>query len=927
MTFKDMFQNLEGKLKNSPNRGSFYILNKEVIDTGLCIKCGTCVSVCEYNALSWNSVLKQPELGGGEATGHCVACGVCYHSCPKSFASEKKMIGNYLKPYILQSNDFHSTSQDGGTTTLLLSHLFEQNLIEAAILTRSSTESQWVPEAQIVTSKEGLSTFSGSIYAHSQVSSKLVEAVRQGFKKIAVVGCPCKSESIALLKNSPEGVLANFEDLQIYNIGLFCMEAFIPDKLHTILEGKDLNLSKISKMDFSGGKFRIYEQENGVNVEKETFAISALHDAIETSCHTCTDFTAEYADISIGSVGAPAEFNMVLARTPEMVSIVESFIASGKVQSIAVENSNIRSLVKIAQNKKENRYCELSGKKEFDPEAFRHHEPKEWNANLFNYSAEVHQEEYKSLKFTESELQSGEGEPVFIAKTPVGSKMEITQSQYASSFDLTMKLLQKEPKIKGGKVLIKPNNTGFVGIFKNDVLKDVLDKNGITDDADHQPIATQPAMLAGMVDALLELGAKQIDIGENMLWDGGTPRAFFETGYATIFSDRKYRNKVYFIDFYEDDPPTNTLEKVPLEKTAYCEGDYYNTCYPPKALFSEKYDYILIASVAKSHNCAFYTLSNKNFSVSWNPRKKTGKIEPRWHIHGVPLEIFNPKRIKKILGKDFKRKNKIYVRDVYKHKWHFTDKQQVVKPAKSQIVLSNQFMSGALLNHFKSFNNEVLDVDPHHWSGINIGLLTLGMGYLINRYTRIFGAVVNKLSAQGTKVGAIVSGIAGQEGDGPLIYGNTKYAGFSAASFDHVALERLLCDMMYGIGAGGYAEYLIDRQKQRMDLHKIDSPELLDAPKDLWTFRIMHDLIGGNNDLKKIPVTILNYTQDSSFNSLKVEEMYKLRDGAPFLSSLGYYCDPDLWLKLLHNNESLYLQMFLIERGSIEIPLIPGVVG
>jgi coenzyme F420 hydrogenase subunit beta len=925
MDFQNSFSNFEAKIKESPNRGSFHILQKEVVDSGKCIRCGTCVSICNYNALSWDKVLNKPTMGGENTTGRCIACGVCYHQCPQSNASEKSVIGQYSKHFIAKSKILKG--QDGGTTNSLLYHMFEKNLIDAAVVTKKLKDPLWHPEAIIITKKEELKGTEGSIYAHSKVSAKLIEAVQQGLKKIAVVGCPCKSKAIDTLINAESSIFGNNEELKIYNVGLFCMEAFMPDKLHTLLETKDIELDKVSKMDFSGGKFRIFYKEGEDHKEFATFSISSLHEAIESSCKICDDFTAEFADISIGSVGAPDGYNMILARNDEMAGIIDEMISKELIETMVVEKKQLRTLLKISQNKKDKTEKVETASIEYHPEKFNTHHPSEWNMDNYNYSATINQEHYKKADSKETVINKGEGDPVFVAKTPNGSKEEMTKFQYASSYDLTKKLLEKFGKVNDGKILIKPNNTGFVGVFKHDALAEILKQNGITDNADHQPIATQPAIMAGMVDALLELGAKEIHIGENMLWNGGVERAFYETGYCEVFKDKKYRNKVFFIDFYENDPPTNCLEKIELKKTSYCKTDYYDSCYPPKALFAEKYDLILISSVAKSHNCAFYTLSNKNFSVSWNPRKKTGKIEPRWHIHGMPADVFKPETIKEILGKDFKRKNKIFVREVYRHRWNFKDKQRVVKPKKSQLILSNNLMSSGLLNHFKSFGNDVLDVDPHHWTGINIGLLTLGMGYLINRYTRMFGAIINKLKDQGTPVGVICSGIVGQEGDGPLAYGKTKYGGFNAASFDHTAIERVVTDIMYGESEGGYCAYLKKRQAERMKLHKIECPELIDEIDNLWTFRIMHDLIGGNFEINSIPITLLNYTNDSKYDSIKPTQVYSLREGLPFRSSLGYYCNPDLWLKLLHNNESLYMQMFLIEMGSIVIPLIPGVVG
>jgi coenzyme F420 hydrogenase subunit beta len=917
--FEDSFNKLEANIKEIPNRGSFYILKSEVIDTAKCMACGMCVSVCKYNALSWNTILKKPEI-----TGKCVACGICYQNCPRSQSSLQSNIGPIEKGFVTKSTKFQG--QDGGTVRTLLYSLFQMKKIDAAIVTKASAENNWQPEAFIAKSEKDLNQISTSIYAHPQVISEFINAVKSGIKRIAIVGCPCKAEGIYSMLHGPNGIFKDVSDLKVYNIALFCMEAFNPSKLNDILVTKEIDLKKVAKFDFAGGKFRIYYKEGTSLEEKAAYSISSLHDAVEPSCIQCKDFTGECADISIGSSGAPDGFNTTIARTKELANIIQELIDTKVLDAQLCDNKVFQQVIKSSRNKKA-KLDKTIARKEYNPEAFTLHKPSEWNSTIYGYNPELHQEYYQKAEFKESKLNSGEGSPVFVAKVPVTSKADTTKFNYASSYDITKKLLANYPKVNGGKVLIKPNNTGFIGVFKHDILAEILAKNGCTDDCDHQPIATNPAMLTGIVDALIELGAKRIDIGENMLWDGGTQRAFYETGYTAIFSQEKYKNKVFFVDFYENDPPTECLEKIPLKTTKYCKGDYYNNCYPPKALFTEKYDLILIASVAKSHNCAFYTLSNKNFSVSWNPRKKTGTIEPRWQIHGLPLDVFKKERIKEILGEDFKRKNKIFVRQVYNHRWDFIDKKRVVTPAKSGIILSNQYVSTGIMRHFKSFGNEVLDVDPHHWSGINIGVLTMGIGYLINRYTRIFGAVVNKLKEQGTEVACVCSGIIGQEGDGPLVYGSMKYAGFNTASFDHVALERVLTELMYGADETGFIGMLKRRQQKRMDEHKITCPELIDECENLWTLKIMHDLIGGNFDLNKIPITLLNYTGELQFEKVTPTALFKLREGSAFRSSLGYYCNPDLWLKLLHNNDSLYMAMMLLERGDIEIPLIPGVVG
>ena len=917
--FENFFTKSESLLQKSMNKGSFGSLLREVVNTGKCIECGACVGVCNYDALSWNSELGKPML-----TGKCVACGVCYHQCPKSDCEITEIIGSFLAVYKSKAVNLVG-GQDGSTVTAILSYMVTNGLITAAIITKKKSISDWTPICTIAKSQNEINQAKGSIYSHSQTISTLFEAIKQGHKKIAIVGTPCNSECIAKMLSRKEGLLSDASDLEIYNIGLFCMEAFIPSKLKTIIENKEINYASIAKMGFEGGSFVLRD----ATYEKlGSLSIKSLHEAVESSCKVCPDFSSEYADISIGNIGTPDGFNSVIVRTEKMMRIIKEMNAKGLLELEELDNEGLKQIAKSTLNKRANMEHLPKVQIEQSADKFNKYRPQEWNVNQFNYEPELHPELYQRMEYSESIINQGKSnsEPVAVAKTPNGTKAEFTKHNYASAYDLTVKIFKSKPKINGAKVLIKPNNTGFIGVFKNPQLSDVLKQNGITDDADHQPIATQPSMLKGAVDALLDLGVKEIHIGENMLWDGGTPRAFFETGYAQIFSEKKYAGKVFFIDFYENDPPVDRLKEIEMEKTGYCKTDYYNHFYPPAALFNEKYDYVYLVAIVKVHNCAFYTLSAKGFSISLNPRKKTGQIEPRWQIHGLPLSLFNKEIIKEIVGENFKRQYKYYVREVYRHQWEKTDKKRVVMPNKSDIVISNAESSSGLIHQFKSFGQRVLNVDPHHWAGVNNIVLNLGMGYLINRYTRVFGTMVKKLNENGTEVAALISGIVGQEGDGPLVYGNTKYGGFSVASFDHVALERVCLEIMFGTDTTGFKGFLYNRQKKRMEADNINCPELLEETKNEWTLKILYDLLGGNFETKDIPIQLLNYDSDKSLNSIEHTELFKLRIGAPFKDSIGYYCNPDLWLKLMHTNESIYRNAFKVEKGTITIPLIPGVV-
>ena len=263
---------------------------------------------------------------------------------------------------------------------------------------------------------------------------------------------------------------------------------------------------------------------------KETFPLSAItSDFVCTnkSCESCNDFSAEQADISIGSVGTDSRHNMVLVRTDAGQAALDTAAERGVLEVRQATKDEMKPLIDLAWKKKARG---LPGEEiTIVPGRFREHEPASWNVDNFEYAPELHPELYTKVDYQVKTVNSvPDGPKVLVARVPEGTKEENTTYNYTTAYDLTYNLLKDFQKLNGGKVFVKPNNTGFVGIFKhNPKLQPILEKNGISDDADHQPLATQPATLQGIVDALLDLGAAKIHIGENMLWDGGTPRAFF----------------------------------------------------------------------------------------------------------------------------------------------------------------------------------------------------------------------------------------------------------------------------------------------------------------------------------------------------------------------------------------------------------------
>jgi hypothetical protein len=95
-------------------------------------------------------------------------------------------------------------------------------------------------------------------------------------------------------------------------IGIFCMENFPYNGLKMIVEEHcGVKMEDVVKMDIGKGKFWVYTRWGDVKAIK----LKETHPYEQIACHVCTDYTAELADISTGSVGSPDGWSTVFIRT------------------------------------------------------------------------------------------------------------------------------------------------------------------------------------------------------------------------------------------------------------------------------------------------------------------------------------------------------------------------------------------------------------------------------------------------------------------------------------------------------------------------------------------------------------------------------------------------------------------------------------
>ncbi|MFX1237340.1 MAG: Coenzyme F420 hydrogenase/dehydrogenase, beta subunit C-terminal domain [Promethearchaeota archaeon] len=334
----------------------------------VCSGCGICSGICPMNCITLNN-------GFGIINDEkCIRCGLCYLVCPRSFLPLKALymyqdntddikeygkVGPFLEAYAAQTKvpGIKTVCQDGGITSTCLYYLFEQDLINIAIGAKTSEE-QWRPEPFLMEKKEDVIKAAGTKYVNSP-NLQLINDNKILQHNIAVVGVPCQMQALLKSKVYDTGFpsLAHIS----YRIGIFCMESFQYDGFLEICEKLNVDVNDVKKTDINKGKFFIYT----LTGEELSIPIKEISNLAREDCKVCYDLTSESADISIGSIGAPSGWNIVLIRTQKGKELYHKLIKHDLIESKNIEDvkPGLSMLQKIAGTKRNTCQKHIDGKK------------------------------------------------------------------------------------------------------------------------------------------------------------------------------------------------------------------------------------------------------------------------------------------------------------------------------------------------------------------------------------------------------------------------------------------------------------------------------------------------------------------------------------------------------------------------------------
>jgi coenzyme F420 hydrogenase subunit beta len=310
---------------------TFYHLIKEVQEPGRCHHCGGCVTFCtaiNYGALELDED-GQPRYKDQEK---CIECGLCYMICPvineldqeiKNLVGWSAPLGRILKLTKARSKarQILYRATDGGIVTSLLVHLLDRGRIDGAVVSKKAgifSRQPWLARSREdlleaagfhFDTSQGMTLLSEGYSTYSPSLVELEQIAKQRLQRVAFVGTPCQINTLRRMEVL--GILPS--DSIKYYFGLFCTGnfSFGEEQRRQLEHLGNFNWEDVAKVNVKED-LMIHLS----NQEIRHIPLDQLKFMKRQACLYCDDYSAEYADISFGGIGAEEGWTTVMIRNP-----------------------------------------------------------------------------------------------------------------------------------------------------------------------------------------------------------------------------------------------------------------------------------------------------------------------------------------------------------------------------------------------------------------------------------------------------------------------------------------------------------------------------------------------------------------------------------------------------------------------------------
>jgi coenzyme F420 hydrogenase subunit beta len=353
---------------------TFADLVKEVQEPGLCHQCGGCVTFCtaiNYGALAMDED-GRPHYQDRDK---CIECGICYAICPEIKDHEEETrkhvswsapMGRVIGTTVGRSLDPQVRAQatDGGVVTGLLLGLLEKGHIDGAIVARKGAPFKREPWLALsrndllaaagfhFDTSHGMERFSEVYSTYSPSVAQLQQVTQKRLNRVAIVGTPCQINTLRRMEVM--GVVPT-ESIKYY-FGLFCAGNFMFGESErrqlenlgnfTWAEVRKINLKEDLMVHLHNGEVR-YIPLNKLDFMKRH------------ACNFCSDYAAEFADLSFGGLGAEEGWTTVITRS----QVGENLMAKAMGNYIEEHDRKTRPALKKEALAKVQQYSDLKKQK------------------------------------------------------------------------------------------------------------------------------------------------------------------------------------------------------------------------------------------------------------------------------------------------------------------------------------------------------------------------------------------------------------------------------------------------------------------------------------------------------------------------------------------------------------------------------------
>jgi coenzyme F420 hydrogenase subunit beta len=122
------------------------------------------------------------------------------------------------------------------------------------------------------------------------------------------------------------------------------------DLVGNYLTSKGIDSATVTKVGIKKGSFIAWEGDK----EVLHVPLKEIDKFVRQSCKQCDDFTAEYADISVGAIGSPSGYSTIIARTEKGLELIKRAEKAGCVElrELPQSEKGFQKVLNMAQMKR-----------------------------------------------------------------------------------------------------------------------------------------------------------------------------------------------------------------------------------------------------------------------------------------------------------------------------------------------------------------------------------------------------------------------------------------------------------------------------------------------------------------------------------------------------------------------------------------------